>query len=161
MRAEARTPPWGVWGVAIVFAAVFTGCSSYRLQGVVVAGEQSGIEVVDKDDPRLENFGIPGAAVEVVLDPERLRPRTVGKGGSDGDGRFALPIDADGAGFLMLDVEMRASRADFVSASERFALPGKNKRLVITLRPGEDAQRLESDDVLEDTLRDAEPFLRD
>ncbi|WP_221435502.1 hypothetical protein [Algisphaera agarilytica] len=152
---------------AMLFVAgllvVLVGCSPYRLQGVVVAGEMPGVEVVNQNDPRLAGTGggVAGASLVVLLDPERLSPKRVGEGHTDADGRFALPIDTFGAGALMLDIELRASRPGYLSVSERMQLPGGNQRVIITVLRGDDPQKFESDDILRDTLREAEPFLRD
>ncbi|MEM8738529.1 MAG: hypothetical protein AAGG38_08645, partial [Planctomycetota bacterium] len=114
-----------------------------------------------QDDPRLEAFGLPGAEVEVVLDPRRLRPETVGRGQTDRDGRFAVAVDEAGAGLLILDVEVRATRRDFVSVAERLELPGGGKRLVVTMPRGADGAKPGGGNLLDETLRDAEPYLRD
>ncbi|MEO1237672.1 MAG: hypothetical protein AAFX76_12870 [Planctomycetota bacterium] len=146
----------------LVFALVFLGaCSPYRLQGVVVEGPVPGVEVVGADDPRLEFFGLPGVEVLVKLDPQRLNPETIGRGRTDGDGRFSLAVDEFGAGVLILDVEVSASRSGFVTARERFELPGAGRRLVVTMRPGEDPPPVEGQNILEETLREAAPYLRD
>ena len=137
------------------------GCGTYHLQGIVIEGAEPGVEIVGRDDPRLERFGLPGAELEVVLDPQRLQPTRIGEGRSDADGRFSLPLDADGAGFLILDVEVRAQRPEFRSVRQRFDLPGKSKRLVVTLSPGKDRPTPDGGNILEDTLRDAAPYLRD
>ena len=151
--------PWPLLlGVALLWLG---GCGSYRLQGIVIEGSQPSIEIVDADDPRLERFGLPEAELEVVLDPQRLQPETIARGRSDADGRFSLPIDTSGAGFLILDVEVRAAREDFRSAKQRFDLPGKSRRLVVTLSPGKDRPTPDGGDILQDTLRDASPYLRD
>ncbi|MEM9418237.1 MAG: hypothetical protein AAGA25_04160 [Planctomycetota bacterium] len=139
------------------------GCSPYRLQGVVVAGDMPGVEVVKKNDPRLAEAGpgVAGATLAVLLDPQRLSPEQIGEGHSDAEGGFALPIDAFGAGTLMLDIELRASRPGYASVAERFVLPGGNERVIVTVQRGEDRRSLESENILRDTLRDAEPYLRD
>lgn len=150
---------FAVLGVCVAIA----GCSPYRLQGVVVAGSQSGIEVVKKNDPRLSEAGpgVPGVSLDVFLDPERLSPRKVGEGATDAEGGFALSIDEPGAGLLMLDIELRASRSSYATVTDRLMLPGSQQRVIITLKRGQDLPRLESGNVLEDTLRDAKPYLRD
>ncbi|MEM1446830.1 MAG: hypothetical protein AAGF84_12295 [Planctomycetota bacterium] len=165
MRAEARTPVTfiGLVGVWCFVGLGLAGCSPYQLQGVVVAGEASGVEVVKKNDPRLADAGpgVAGAGLWVVLDPERLSPELIGEGNTDAAGEFALTIDEPGAGFLMLDIELQTKRQDYTSVAERMQLPGSNERVIVTLTRGEDPRRLEAGNVLEETLRDAEPYLRD
>ena len=102
-----------------------------------------------------------GPVRRVVLDPERVSPELIGEGHTDAAGEFALTIDEPGAGFLMLDIELQTKRQDYTSVSERMQLPGSNERVIVTLTRGEDPKRLEAGNVLEETLRDAEPYLRD
>ena len=71
-----------------------------------------------------------------------------------------MSIDEPGAGFLILDVEVQARRERFLSEAKRFDLPGGNKRLLVTMKPGDDVVPLENPNILEETLRDAEPFMR-
>ncbi|MEM7624401.1 MAG: hypothetical protein AAF333_02110 [Planctomycetota bacterium] len=137
-----------------------TACSPYKLRGVVIEGNNPGIEIVSQSDPRLQQPGLPSVDVEVRLDPTRFSPEVIGKGQSGRDGSFAVPITEPGAGFLILDVEVMARRERFRSEVKRFDLPGGGKRLVITLQPGKDAVPLENPNILEDTMREAEPFLR-
>ncbi|MEM9881827.1 MAG: hypothetical protein AAF800_02780, partial [Planctomycetota bacterium] len=98
-------PRRGWCGVAALLLALSgaAGCSPYQLRGVVIEGDEPGVELVNRRDPRLERFGLPGAELELWLDPDRLRPRRVGRAVTDADGRFAMPVDAEGAGLLMLD----------------------------------------------------------
>ncbi len=152
--------------LAGVLVFILAGCSPYRLQGVVVAGDQPGVEVVKKNDPRLDEVGagltgVPGVTLKVLLDPERLAPKPIGEGSTDAQGGFALTIDEPGAGLLLLDIELQAARQGYASVSDRLVLPGGNQRVIVTLKRGEDRPRFEADNVLEDTLRDAEPYLRD
>jgi hypothetical protein len=137
------------------------GCGTYRLQGVVLEGATPGVEIVSKNDPRLERFGLPEAELELKLDPERLSPETIARGLTDGGGRFDLAVRESGAGFLIMEVELRVRRDEFRSLRHRFELPGRDRRLIVTLTPGRDPLKLEDDHVLEGTLRDAEPYLRD
>lgn len=158
MKTVNRLP--ALCGVTLLLAWALGGCSGYRLQGVVIEGPEPGIEVVGADDPRLGQAGLASTQIEVLLDPHRLRPETIGRGESGRDGTFALPIDEPGAGFLILDVEVQAKRQRYRSQVKRMTLPGAHERLVITLESGRDTKALESPDVLDETLRQAEPFLR-
>lgn len=146
-----------------VLLLMLVGCSPYRLQGVVVAGDKPGVEVVKQNDPRLDQLGpgVPGVSLNVLLDPQRLSPKQIGEGSTDAEGGFALTIDEPGAGLLMLDIELRASRRGYATVTDRMELPGGNQRVIVTLKRGEDRPRFEADNVLEETLRDAEPYLRD
>ena len=144
---------------ASLFSAA--GCGSYKLQGVVLEGDSPRIEIVDKDDSRLEQFGVDDARLTLQLDPQRLSPEVIGRGQSDGDGHFSLTIDEPGAGLLMMDVRLRVSREDFGSLQQDFELPGRGKRLVITLKPGKDDASIGDDNLLRETLREAAPYLRD
>ena len=160
-RDYRRTAGW--WRGVLVAATLLSlaGCGSYKLQGVVLEGDSPRVEIVDKNDPRLEQFGVAAARLTVELDPQRLSPEMIGRGQSDGDGRFSLPIDEPGAGLLMMDVRLRVSREDFGSLQQDFELPGRGKRLVITLKPGKDDPSTGDDNLLRDTLREAAPYLRD
>lgn len=163
MRAEARTPKWAAVGVVGLLCLVLVGCSPYQLRGIVVAGDTAGVEVVKKNDPRLATAGpgVPGVSLDVLLDPERLSPEQIGRGDTNGEGGFALTIDEPGAGLLMLDIELKASRQGYTTVAERFVLPGGGQRVIVTLKRGKDRRQLETGNVLEETLRDAEPYLRD
>ncbi|MEM6459678.1 MAG: hypothetical protein AAF710_09850, partial [Planctomycetota bacterium] len=105
--------------------------------------------------------GLPGAELELWLDPDRLRPRRVGRAVTDADGRFAMPVDAEGAGLLMLDVRLDTRRDGFASASQAFVLPGADRRIVVTMKRGEAGRLPGGDNIVDQTLREAEPFLRD
>lgn len=141
--------------------ATLGGCSPYQLRGLVVEGNTPGIEIVNKNDPRLQQeVGVASVNVEVLLDPTLFNPESIGKGQSDRDGFFAVPITTSGAGFLILDVEVQAKRERYLSEVKRFDLPGGGKRLLITMQAGKDTRPLENPNILEDTLREAEPFLR-
>jgi len=140
---------------------LFGGCAPYQLRGLVVEGQNPGIEIVDRNDPRLEGArGVPSVDIEVLLDPTRFNPERVGQGQSGRDGTFAVPIETPGAGFLILDVEVQVKRERFLTQVKRFDLPGRGKRLLVTIQPGKDVKPLENPDILEDTLRVAEPYLR-
>jgi len=148
-------PPFAPLVTALVCLTALCGCSAYQLRGVVLEGSQPGIEIVSKDDPRLEHFGISGASLSVNLNPDRLSSKQIGYGNTDSQGRFSLPISETGAGFLLLDVEVLVQRETFGPVLEQLVLPGGDKRLIVTLKPGKGAS---NPDFLRDTLRDAEVY---
>ncbi len=155
-----RMSDWKKACVVAWVAMLAGGCSPYRLQGVVIEGPEPGIEVVGKDDPRLEAVGLASAELTVRLDPKRLSPQTIGRATSDSEGGFSIPINEPGAGVLILDVDLFVTRPDYQGVRQRFDLPGSGRRVVVTLKRGKGGDRDEGN-VLEQTLRDAEPFLRD
>lgn len=147
-------------GLGLLIITVLGGCSPYQMQGVVIEGTNPGIEIVDRHDLRLEQVGVPSVEIEVRLDPDRFNPELIGRGQSDRDGRFAVPISEPGAGFLILDVRLIATRERYLTQTERFDLPGSGKRVLITMQGGKDRKTLEDPDILDRTLKDAEPYLR-
>ncbi len=154
-------PPraWRAWiGVAL---CTLGGCAPYAVRGVVVSGDRPSVQWVGADDARLKASGLASARVTAWLDPDRLSPEQVGTTTTDGTGRFALPIGATGAGVLLMDIQVRGQRSpDHGSATAELTLPQRGRHLLITLVPGPDADPRPAGNVLERTLRDAEPFLR-
>ena len=139
-------------------------CADYRLQGVVIPGLPGSAptaEVVKADDPRLAEPGLASARLDLTLDPSRLNAKPIGGGTSGPDGSFAVPITEPGAGFLQHDVQLDVTRDGYRSATERFRLPAASRRVVVTLPPGEDRRRDGGGDLLDETLREARPFLND
>lgn len=145
------------WLLAVAVLGV-AGCSPYQLRGVVLEGSVDMIEVVNADDPRLERFGVPGASVQVLLDPDRLSPKTIGRGSTNGDGQFALPINETGAGFLLLDVEVLVGAEGFSGTSQEMVLPGGKQRLVVTLKRGQRKPNDRGNDFERDTQREVETY---
>ncbi|MEO0588082.1 MAG: hypothetical protein AAF078_10625 [Planctomycetota bacterium] len=139
---------------------VLTGCEAYQLRGKAVAGMASTVEVVNADDPRLEGPGLSGVRIEGWIDPDRLDREALPVRATSGDGTFAIPVTSTGAGFLEYDVYVSASRMQRAAVAETLRLPGSNKRLLITLAPGDGDRRQRYGDPLGDTLRDASPYLR-
>jgi len=163
---------------AVAVAATLVGCGGYELRGKVIDGPYQTIEVVSADDPRLKTLGIPRARVQVTIDPDipKSNPEPVVE--TDGEGGFAVPISAAGAGMLEYDVEVLVRREGMAPVIRRFPLPGSGKRLLVTAPLGEDDYLPEPDalrdtmrdadryldkggrDLIDETLRDAEPYLR-
>jgi hypothetical protein len=141
---------------------LLASCSSNVLRGRVIEGHRASVEVVSPDDARLtrQEPGLADAAVVVTLDPEQLNQRQIGRGVSDGTGNFAIPVDVAGAGVLLHDVRVSAQRNKFLDASGDFVLPGKNRRVLITLPAGQE-RRVDERPLLERTLEEAQPYLRE
>jgi hypothetical protein len=137
-----------------------TGCSTYKLQGVVVSGKVQSIEVVDSDDERLNSMGIPDASVSGILDPREMRPKLLQQAITDEKGRFVIPIDAAGAGsFQEYDINLAAQAAGFAATTKTIQLPWASKRLLITVVPGRDSYQ-SPQDVLKETLQMKEQLMR-
>ncbi len=142
-------------------ALCLVGCHSYQLQGVVIEGPSSTVLVVDETDPRLsEGDALPMASVDIVIDPDKLSRKSLPRGISDVDGRFSVPVDEPGAGFLEYDIRVLIRRSGFNSAVQDLRIPGPNKRLLITLVNGEDLYQPDPQDIVEETLEMSEPYLR-
>lgn len=145
----------------LLLVIVLTGCESYQMRGVVIEGAVSSMVVVDQDDPRLtRGFGMPMAAIEVSLDPDRLSRKSLPRALSEVDGTFAVPVDEPGAGFLEYDVRVVVRRNGYNTATADIRLPGPKQRLLVTLVGGEDTYQPEPPDLMEETLEMGEPYMQ-
>lgn len=138
--------------------ALLSGCQ-YHMQGTVVSGAASSVEVVDSDDSRLAQPGLAGVTVEATLDPSEMKPIPQAPVSSDGTGRFAMPIQATGAGVLQYQALVVARLSGCKPATQLIALPGPGQRLLITLAPGVDVYR-PKENLLRETLRLGETLQR-
>ncbi len=129
-----------------------SACSGYALRGKVIEGEASWVFVVDADDPRLSGQGVEGARLDAILDPQRLNRKPAGGGASDPSGDFSVPIGEFGAGVLLYDVLVRAEKQGYIPAEQTFALPGREKRVLIMLQRGA-APRTTGGETLLDEIR--------
>jgi len=145
--------------LALVFLSSLAGCGGYTLRGVVIEGSSPGVFVVDAGDSRLRGDALPSAHVGVVLDPDKLSSKTIGKDVADGAGRFGVVIAEFGAGVLEYEVEVTARLAGHRSASRTMPLPAEDKRLLIVLTPGRDDRPAGGETLLEETLRLGEPYM--
>ena len=136
-----------------VWCAAVVGCEGYALRGRVVGGRDSDVAVVDKGDARLtgDEVAIPGARVAVTLDPQSLGRRPLKVVVADDEGRFEVPIDAAGAGFLEYDVEVVVRAAGAEPAVQTLRLPGSGKRLLVTLTRGRDTLPQSMQEVVDET----------
>jgi len=131
----------------VVFAMVLSGlglalgaCESYSMRGHVIRGDVSYIQIVSADDSRLSEPGISGARVGAHLDPGRLNRKFLGSTMTDGNGDFSLPIDEVGAGWLEYDISVVSYRDGFMGAEQFFRIPKAERRVLIMLAPGDDAE---------------------
>lgn len=128
----------------------------------MIEGPRATVEVVSPDDPRLtlQEPGLADAEVFVTLDPDQLNRRPIGSGVTNATGNFAIEVDVTGAGVLLHDVEVAAQRPDFLDASGRFVLPGRDRRVLVTM-PAGTQKRVDERPLLERTLEEAQPYLRE
>lgn len=138
--------------------------STYELRGRVIEGSVSTVVVVNQNDPRLtdgQSFGLTGAAIDATLDPQNLNRKHLPQTVSMGNGEFSMPVDATGAGFLEYDVEVLVQLPGHAPAINTFRLPGRSKRLLVILAPGDGAARRSGDRFLDETLKMGEQYLND
>ena len=112
------------------------GCSAYELKGRVVGGDVSWVGVVDQSDPRLNNSGLAGVQVALVNDPMKINRERIGGAFSDAAGEISIPVDEPGAGWMIYDIGVYASKRGYTDAQGFFRLPPKDKRLLIMLHTG-------------------------
>jgi hypothetical protein len=133
---------------------LLTACSPHTISGRVVRGDVSYVSVVDKDDPRLSEPGLPGVLLRLDLDPGRLSSKSLAQETSGTDGEFTLPVDEPGAGLIDLEVGLLARRKGFQSAEGVFKVPKGSKRVLIVMSPGVDPPGyLEERESVDETLR--------
>jgi hypothetical protein len=133
---------WRLAAPALIVVAgwMLTGCGQdvYTLRGQVVRGPVGQVVVVDADDPRLAGPAIEQAVLRFTLDPRSLGREPLGSTYSTTDGSFAIPINIFGAGSLLHEVGLSARAAKFSPTRGVFILPGRGKRLLVTMTPGMD-----------------------
>ncbi len=74
--------------VLALMAFLLPACSTPRLEGVVIPGPIGVVAVIDRDDTRLDQVGIPDAHVRVTLTGNG---RSLVDTRTDEDGRFSVP----------------------------------------------------------------------
>jgi hypothetical protein len=147
------------WMLLALAGLMLAGCGSYQLKGKVVAGEESTVAVVAEDDPRFNRRGIEGVSLSAILDPQSLDHEKVGSARSGRAGRFALPVDAMGAGFLEHEVMIAAVKEHYATATRIMPMPGSRSRLLIVLAEGESTEPRLKGDMLDETLEMGEQYM--
>lgn len=147
-----------VAGSLMLIVTVCFGCRPYQIEGLVVIGGVSEVTVVAEGDPRLRARGIEGASVELTVDPKSMRPRRLAAVMTDRDGRFVMPIDELGAGFLEYKLAVRCSIDGYQTAYQTLKLPSRSKSLLITIAAGRDTFQPKTD-ILRETMDEADGLL--
>ncbi len=145
----------------LVCLLLMTACSGYQLRGKVVEGSYSAVTLVDADDPRLAQPGLSGATVTSILDPREMGQKRLPTATTTGGGEFTVPVGEPGAGLLQYTVQVVGRKGGYQSAEETFALPGRGKRVLITLQQGRDTYTPQPGEVLEETIRMGQPYMRE
>lgn len=139
------------------------GCGSYAIQGRVVAGSIASIQLVNKDDARMQenNPSGGGAVVQGIFEPNTPSDtKSLGQIVTDGQGFFALPVDAVGSGFLEYEAILIAQREGHQGAMNTIELPRSGQRVLITLPRGRNTLRV-PERFLDEAMREAKPYLED
>lgn len=138
--------------LGLLLLLVTTGCSEYRLRGLVVAGDIHRVLIVDQYDPRLDLEGLPDATLDLTLDPSSMRPKVLGSGMTDTGGRFDIPIDATAAGFLEYELSLLCSVDGYGSVYQIIQRPSDGDLLIITMIKNGKSKR-PADDPLTESMK--------
>ena len=135
------------------------GCQPYQLTGVVLAGAEAKVLAVSADDTRLKTFGLDGATVDVTVDPASMQPHMIGVFSTDRDGRFEIPVDALGAGFLEYELAVCCRAEGYQTVYQTIQMPSRRKKLLIVMVAGRDTYEPKKD-ILEETQKLADELLK-
>ena len=135
------------------------GCQPYQLTGVVMAGAKAKALAVSADDERLKMFGLDGATIEITVDPLSIQPRMIGVFPTDRDGRFEIPVDALGAGFLEYELAVCCQAEGYQTIYQTIKMPSRRERLLILMVAGRDTYEPRRD-ILEETQKLADELLK-
>lgn len=155
-----KIPTWVRLFACAIAMLLLGGCGGggYRLQGVVIEGSSPGIFIVDSNDVRLTEPGIPGAVVQGTIDPDTLRRKPQGSVQTDTRGRFALPVGEIGAGMLEYKIGVFARAPGHAPAEDIFDLPKSSKRILVVLPRGKDPGRA-PEDFMGETIRQGKQLM--
>jgi hypothetical protein len=148
-------PPFTLTVVLLACAAL-SGCNSYMLQGKVIRGAQSDIQLVYAGDERLKEPGVSGVDIRVTRDATTLNRHLVGRTTSSGAGEFTLLMDEFGTGWMQEQWLLQTVAAGYQNAETTMNLPSKHSkwRLLVTLAPGTATPIPDQDQM----MRDLEQF---
>lgn len=147
----------------LCFVVCLSGCGSYAIEGRVVRGPAAAIQLVDADDPRLleSNPTGGGAVVQAILEPDTpTEVQDLGRHVTNGQGWFAIPVNAFGSSVLEYEARLIARREGHQGVMRTIPLPRGRQRVLITLPLGRDTLVV-PEKYLDRTLRDAKPYLEE
>lgn len=137
-----------------IASCCLTGCNAYMLQGKVVRGPESSIQLVYAGDERLDLPAVGNAEVRITRDPTNPNRHLVGQARSNPGGDFTIVMEEFGTGWMEEQWLVQGIGPGFQNAETMMELPSKNSkwRLLITLSPGL-SEPLREDDLMEDLER--------
>lgn len=127
------------------------GCNAYVLQGQVVRGAASAVELVYAGDERLSAPPVGGVQVRVTRDPLTMNRKLAGSARTDAGGDFTIIMDGFGTGWMQEQWLVQAVAPGHQNAETMMELPAKNSkwRVLITLAPGV-SEPIRDSDIMED-----------
>ena len=130
---------------------LLSGCSAYMLQGKVVRGEVSDIELVYAGDERLSGPAAGGVEVRVTRDPTTMNRKLVGRTRSDAGGEFVIIMEDFGTGWMQEQWLVQAVGPGYQNAETMMELPSKNSkwRILVTVAQGV-SEPIRDNDIMED-----------
>ena len=133
-----------IWCGAAAIALWLGGCSSApTLEGKVLEGGTGFVGVIDAGDPRLDGPGIEGAEVLVTFDRAGQGGKSVKTVRSGRQGGFKASLE--GFNVMRGPVEILVRKPGFSMARGQTLVPGKDRRVLATLRPDPGAAPPERD----------------
>jgi hypothetical protein len=138
----------------IALTGTLPGCNAYMLQGKVVRGDVSDVQLVYAGDERLNAPGAENVEVRISRDADTLNRHLVGRTRTDASGVFTIVMDEFGTGWMQEKWLIEAVGPGFQNAALDMELPSKNTkwRLLITLAPGV-SQPVQDEDLMQDIER--------
>jgi hypothetical protein len=145
LRALCRALP-------VIGLAAAAGCSTYTIKGTVVSGDKNHMTFVAVEDPRLREPPLNNVRLTVQRDPDKLSRKLVGTDLSDAYGRFTIPIDEFGTGWMDEKWLIRATKDGFETTSAKYELTADRKKmkLLVIMRPGLSVIPQEDEDLMEE-----------
>jgi hypothetical protein len=131
--------------LAVAAACLLSGCSAPVIYAKVIQGDASFITLVDESDTRLEQPGLADTSLRFFSNPDSLGRRRLGQVVTDESGWATMRVDLPAAGLARYDIEIIARRQGYIHARGTFVLPSSGRRVLISLKPGQDSYREQED----------------
>ena len=142
----------------LLVCGVAAGCSTYVIKGNVISGAVSDMAFVQPNDLRLREPPLTNVRITVQRDPDSLSRHLAGTDLSDAHGRFVIPLDEFGAGWMDEKWLIRATKPGFETATSmpRFEPGTKKMRLLVIMAPDMDSL-LDASGALGEIISDRTP----